>query len=440
MSLKLPRKSLVLSAEQESSPQAHCAHPLSLPRKWSADCAQGKSPASTSPLTDREGPTEATSPERRRVLRFQKVAATEVPAAQAHATADEVAVGAWWVSDDMRAKMVRAEVKASTRAALPSAAEVRKFGGPSYEPAREHARREAAVVAIQCAYWSWHARREAAAVTIQCAWVLARSRGSDAPYWAWYARHRGSDAPEPPPGALDGWEEVTADDGRVYYWNVATDQTSWTVPTPHSTDGASAFAERDAAAAVRQCAATALPELSLDELFARAYAPQQAHEPPPLAPLPDRRTLLYIRTREKQAELNALASTRGVSSFDSSKIEAVLMGGPRNGLAPSSQLPPAERFSASKRWELSARRNVRDRLKSSAFRSKLEASLLRRVSAAGSTEDEDESTSERSSSGAGSVATSPLGLPRPDLVRALRPSTSVVSMARVAFEGSCALR
>ena len=36
--------------------------------------------------------------------------------------------------------------------------------------------------------------------------------------------------------------------------------------TPHSTDGASAFAERDAAAAVRQCAATALPELSLDEL------------------------------------------------------------------------------------------------------------------------------------------------------------------------------
>jgi hypothetical protein len=115
-------------------------------------------------------------------------------------------------------------------------------------------------------------------------------------------------------------------------------------------------------------------------------------------------------------------------------------GGPRNGLAPSSQLPPAERFSASKRWELSARRNVRDRLKSSAFRSKLEASLLRRVSAAGSTEDEDESTSERSSSGAGSVATSPLGLPRPDLVRALRPSTSVVSMARVAFEGSCALR
>ena len=210
--------------------------------------------------------------------------------------------------------------------------------------------------------------------------------------------------------------------------------------TPHSTDGASAFAERDAAAAVRQCAATALPELSLDELFARAYAPQQAHEPPPLAPLPDRRTLLYIRTREKQAELNALASTRGVSSFDSSKIEAVLMGGPRNGLAPSSQLPPAERFSASKRWELSAQRNVHDRLKSSAFRSKLEASLLRRVSAAGSTEDEDESTSERSSSGAGSVATSPLGLSRPVLVRALRPSTSVVSMARVAFEGSCALR
>jgi hypothetical protein len=220
---------------------------------------------------------------------------------------------------------------------------------------------------------------------------------------------------------------------------VATDQTSWTVPTPHSTDGASAFAERDAAAAVRQCAATALPELSLDELFARAYAPQQAHEPPPLAPLPDRRTLLYIRTREKQAELNALASTRGVSSFDSSKIEAVLMGGPRNGLAPSSQLS-SERFSASKRWELSAQRNVHDRLKSSAFRSKLEASLLRRVSAAGSTEDEDESTSERSSSGAGSVATSPLGLSRPVLVRALRPSTSVVSMARVAFEGSCALR
>ena len=372
MALKLPRRSLVLCAEQACSPQAHCAHPLSLPRKWSADCA-GNSPASTSPSPDSEGATtEATSPERRRVLQFQKVAATEVPAAKAHATAHEVAVGAWWVSDDRtRSKMVRAEVKASTREPLPSAAEVRELGGPSYEPAREHARREAAVVAIQCAYWSWHARREAAAVTIQCAWVLARSRGSAAPYWAWCAPHRGSAAPEPPPCALDGWEEVTADDGRVYYWNVATDETSWTVPPPppHGTDGASAFAERDAAAAVWQCAATTLPELSLDELFARAYAPLHTHEPPPFAPLPDKRTLLYRRTREKQAELNALARTRGVSSFDSSKIEAVLKGGPRNGLVPSSQLPPAERFSASKRWELSARRNVRDRLKSSAFRS-----------------------------------------------------------------------
>ena len=79
-------------------------------------------------------------------------------------------------------------------------------------------------------------------------------------------------------------------------------------------------------------------------------------------------------------------------------------------------------------------------LSSGAFRSKLEASLLRRVCTAGSTEDEDESTSERSSSGAGSVATSPLELSRPVLMRALRPSTSVVSSTRVAFEGSCALR
>ena len=27
-----------------------------------------------------------------------------------------------------------------------------------------------------------------------------------------------------------GWEAVEADDGRVYYWNVDTDEVSWTVP------------------------------------------------------------------------------------------------------------------------------------------------------------------------------------------------------------------
>lgn len=27
-----------------------------------------------------------------------------------------------------------------------------------------------------------------------------------------------------------GWEEVTTEDGRVYYWNVNTDATSWVRP------------------------------------------------------------------------------------------------------------------------------------------------------------------------------------------------------------------
>lgn len=36
----------------------------------------------------------------------------------------------------------------------------------------------------------------------------------------------------PQPAALaEGWEEVDADDGRVYWWNTDTDATTWTRPT-----------------------------------------------------------------------------------------------------------------------------------------------------------------------------------------------------------------
>uniref|UniRef100_A0A7S2IHW8 WW domain-containing protein n=1 Tax=Haptolina brevifila TaxID=156173 RepID=A0A7S2IHW8_9EUKA len=34
------------------------------------------------------------------------------------------------------------------------------------------------------------------------------------------------------PAAEEDWIAVTADDGRVYFWNQSTDETSWTSPTP----------------------------------------------------------------------------------------------------------------------------------------------------------------------------------------------------------------
>jgi len=45
------------------------------------------------------------------------------------------------------------------------------------------------------------------------------------------SRTRGPTNPPPTNSLPEGWQEVTAKDGRVYYWNLDTDEVSWEKPS-----------------------------------------------------------------------------------------------------------------------------------------------------------------------------------------------------------------
>ena len=113
-------------------------------------------------------------------------------------------------------------------------------------------------------------RREDAAIRIQCA------------FWAWQS---GREAECPMP---HGWEAVTAEDGRVYYWNPTTDETSWTLPHEGPDDCASGQGPNDCRSGDdcmgREAAA---PEGSREsETELRRVELPRAPDPSPLCALP----------------------------------------------------------------------------------------------------------------------------------------------------------
>jgi hypothetical protein len=100
----------------------------------------------------------------------------------------------------------------------------------------------------------------------------------------------------------DGWEEVTASDGRVYYWEQSTDAVSWTRPL-----------QGDAAAAP---AAAALP----------AAAPAPAPAPPVLTSAPTFAMEQQRSSELRVAEVHSLggggSAARQVADFERARAAA----------------------------------------------------------------------------------------------------------------------
>lgn len=333
---------------------------LKLPRKWSADCAQ-RAPFAAPPVACVPPP-----PQPAESLAAQSLSARTTPT-----TALE--------SSSSSASLASSSGGASSeRPALANASNIPR--------AVSQARRENAAILIQCAYWAWvNARQVVVSGGAEQLHALAAADG---------------------PIEVEGWELVTADDGRVYYWNPETDDTCWETPpaSPSPSRTSSSFGPGQPSSSgeelpqfLRERAATA-PDLSTlgvhpgDESAAAAACRAK--------PIQGKRT----QVKEKKDELRNLQMSKRVSLVDKSGIEAVLRGRVETkpkwkGLAPSAQLPPTARFSNTKRWELAAHKSVTG--KSALFRHSLESALLKRASSA-STEDDDSSETSSSSPGAAS--------------------------------------
>lgn len=226
-------------------------------------------------------------------------------------------------------------------------------------------------------------RREDAAIRIQCA------------FWAWQSA-REAECPMP-----HAWEAVTAEDGRVYYWNSTTDETSWTLPSgepePCRSGEAAEGRRTDLPRAPDPVPLCTLPTaVHVPPITAENLPPSTAAIPPPAIiggycasmPNPDLHphpipnpgtnspptTVRGRRTsvKETKNELHSLRNRKSVSAFDNSKLERAI--GQMIG-APSAVR--RSQFSRSAGgWELRTHKAVSG--VPSSFRDALAAALMRR--------------------------------------------------------------
>ena len=251
----------------------------------------------------------------------------------------------------------------------------RRPGQPKADARLHDARDELAAIIIQNGFWRWRNSRGADVEDTESIAATSMCSGADS------SMGSGSADDEWSAGLADGWEAVTAEDGRVYFWNTITDETSWgppqtpaqtpsTPPAPLSptTSLASATSARDGALAYEDSG------ISIQAQFAEtsARAAQDAHAPvwtgtPRHIDVRGQRT----STLEHMRELNTLRGGQHVSGTDAKGMKtalARLYSGPKRG-----RLPKGKRDGW---WELCMSKPVSS--KSAAFRDELGSVLLQR--------------------------------------------------------------